>query len=176
MLFGPSSRPWSGPHAGRDEAAMDPILLGVGWLLSQSQIISYVVSRLLDRFVPSRRNAPLPQVEMAVPMGQLPVAAGPDRISDRLIVPLPGRLLFVREKPGPSEPVLAVVLSDGPSSGRVLWILGRFDVPIELELPENAIALLPLMMWIDGPGQGRITPHDFQFTGTVDGYQVYAAA
>ncbi|GAA4185916.1 hypothetical protein GCM10022252_17070 [Streptosporangium oxazolinicum] len=91
-------------------------------------------------------------------------------------MPPPGRLLFVREKPGPSQPLPAIMLSDGPSSGRVQWILGRFDVPIDLELPANAIALLPLMMRLDGPGQGRIIPHDFQFTGTVDGYQVYSAA
>lgn len=161
---------------------MEPFLIGgLAWLLSQTQVLSHVAERLLDRFLPGRETSRLPHVETAVPARQAPAAPGAvqvetsSRLADRLIVPPPGQLLFVRENPSPSRPVLAIVLSDGPSSGRVRWVLGRFDVPIELDLPANAIALLPLLMWLDGPNHGRIVPHDFQFTGTVDGHQIYAA-
>src|SRR5215467_3997417 len=109
MPCAPSSKPWSGPRVRLREAAMDPILLGLGWLLSQSQLLSHIAKRLLDRYVPLRRNTPLPHVEVAVPMRQLPVPSEPDQIGDRLIVPPPGRLLFVRENPGPYQPVLAIV-------------------------------------------------------------------
>lgn len=155
---------------------MDWIFAGLGWLLGQSEILSHVADRLLDRYFPPREEAPLRQVEVAMPMRQPPAPPESDQIRDRLIVPPPNRLIFVREEPGPSQPLLAIVLTDGPSSGRVRWVLGRFDVPINLELPANAIALLPLTMQLNSPTGGVITPHDFQYTGMVDGYHVYSAS
>ncbi|BAL90384.1 hypothetical protein AMIS_51640 [Actinoplanes missouriensis 431] len=155
---------------------MEPILIALTWMLGQTQILSHITKRLLDRYSPPRAGR-FPQVEEPLPARRSPpAAAGAARIMDQLIVPPPGRLLFVRERPGPSRPLLAIVLADRAGGGRVRWILVQFDVPIDISLPENAIALLPLLMRIDGSGQARIEPHGYAYTGTVDGYQVYAAA
>ena len=144
---------------------LESLAAGLGYLISETQILSHITQRLiLGRSAPDERPRPSPVMTEIRPREP----RWSDPVTRRLVTPPPNRLMIFDDDQRGSVPVVAVVFDEGPHNGAVSWLVSSYETPIDLSLPPNALAILFAKLTSD-----RLTLADFRFTGTLDDYRIY---